>query len=263
MERLLLVGVEPQEIAEIESRLSIPFVTTVTLPQIKLERGALYAERPNAAGHYLPITKVAFHGIYESDFDFITALAMWGGPCLPSAIGMMNLRLRLPGLVHSLQVSRFNSMRRSFVLQGGKVRVDRESVAKWGNWHCGENKEKFTGEWTAAETSVIEDFIVGNAVRIVLIGDKAWQVQLTGEGWKKSIHPDDAAFMPIDAELLEDTRRLRDYFDIAVIGVDYMIGDDGTKHLLEVNHIPNVTRFPEIRAAYLDLLVEWVHKSAD
>ena len=43
-----------------------------------------------------------------------------------------------------------------------------------------------------------------------------------------------------------------------MVGVDYMIGDDGTRHLLEVNHIPNVTRFPEIRAAYLNYVVEWL-----
>jgi hypothetical protein len=41
-----------------------------------------------------------------------------------------------------------------------------------------------------------------------------------------------------------------------------MIGDDGTRHLLEVNHIPNVTRFPEIRRAFLDLVVEWVSGAA-
>ncbi len=260
VERLLIVGVEPDEIAEIEPRLKVPFVSTVTLPQIKIERGVLYVERPNAAGQFLSITKVVFHGIYENDFDFITGLAIWGGPCLPSARGMMNLRLRLPGLVESLRVSRFNSMPRSFAPVGTKVRVDRESVAKWGNWHCGENKEKFTKEWVAAETSVVEDFIDGNAVRIVLIGDRAWQIQLTGEGWKKSIHPDDAAYMPIDSELLADTKALRDHFDIAVIGVDYMVGVDGSKHLLEVNHIPNVTRFGEVRAAYLELLLDWVHR---
>ena len=36
-----------------------------------------------------------------------------------------------------------------------------------------------------------------------------------------------------------------------MLAVDYMVGTDGTKHLLEVNHIPNVTVFPEIRQAYL------------
>jgi hypothetical protein len=260
MERLLLIGVEPDEVAELRPRLNVPFVSSVILPRVKVERGTLLVERPSAAGHYLPVSRVAFHGIYEDDFDLITALALWGGPCLPSARGMMDQRLRLPGLVRSLRVSRFNTMPRSFAVRGATVNVDRESVAKWGNWHCGENKEKFAGRWVADEPCVVEEFVRGQAVRVVFVGERSWQIRLAGEGWKKSIHPDDAAYMPIDPELLDDTRRLRDHFDLAVIGVDYMVGDDGTKHLLEVNHIPNVTRFPEVRAAYLDLVVDWANQ---
>ena len=35
-------------------------------------------------------------------------------------------------------------------------------------------------------------------VRIVLVGDHAWQVRMAGEGWLKSIHAPDAASMAID-----------------------------------------------------------------
>lgn len=232
-------------------------MASVTLPRIRVDRGTLMVERSNAAGHFLPVSKVAFHGIFEDDFDFITALALWGGPCLPDALGMMDLRLRLPGLVHALRVSRFSAMPRGFALGGARYDASQPSVAKWGNWHCGENKERFTGRWDTTEATVFEDFVEGEAVRVVLIGERAWQIRLAGEGWKKSIHPDDAAYMPIDPELLEDARRLQSRFKLDVVGVDYMVGSDGTKHLLEVNHIPNVTRFAEVRAAYLDLVASW------
>jgi hypothetical protein len=53
--------------------------------------------------------------------------------------------------------------------------------------------------------------------------------------------------MPLDAELGEDTRRLDTYFGLEMLAVDYMVAADGTKHLLEGNHISNVTVFPEIR----------------
>jgi hypothetical protein len=36
-----------------------------------------------------------------------------------------------------------------------------------------------------------------------------------------------------------------------------MVGADGQKHLLEVNHAANVTVFPEIREAFLDLVAAW------
>jgi glutathione synthase/RimK-type ligase-like ATP-grasp enzyme len=80
---------------------------------------------------------------------------------------------------------------------------------------------------------------------------------MAGDGWLKSIHHWDAAFMPIDPEMLDDTRRLADHFGLEVVGVDYMVGLDGSRHLLEVNHVPNVTALPGVRAAYLNLVIDW------
>ena len=61
---------------------------------------------------------------------------------------------------------------------------------------------------------------------------------------------------PVDEELLEDTRRIKQGLGLEVLGNDYIVTPHG-KHLLEVNHIPNVTRFPEIWAAYRDYVVTW------
>jgi glutathione synthase/RimK-type ligase-like ATP-grasp enzyme len=108
------------------------------------------------------------------------------------------------------------------------------------------------------EATLVEDFIPGEAVRIMRIGQRSWQIRLAGEDWRKSIHPDQAAFMEPDPRLVEDTRRLAERFRLEVIGVDYVVDTGGTPHLLEVNHIPNVTRFPEVRAAYLDYAAAWL-----
>jgi len=43
-----------------------------------------------------------------------------------------------------------------------------------------------------------------------------------------------------------------------VCAADYIIAPDGEPHLLELNHVPNVTQFPEIRAAYLDFTARWI-----
>jgi hypothetical protein len=263
MERLLVVGLDRPEIEELKMLVDIPMIAWSVLPRIKIEHGQLFAERAGAAGAFLPVTKVVYHGIFGDDFDFLTALALWNGPCLPSALGMMDCRLRLPALARALRVSGFNTMPRGYgdrqtsVSDGGSV-----AVAKWGNWHCGENKETFTGAWDCAEPTVIEQFIAGDAVRIMIVGDRHWQIALTGDDWRKSIHPDDAHFTEIDPLLLEDAQRLGEYFGLEMLGVDYMIARDGTRHLLEVNHIPNVTRFPEIRRAYLQLAATWINGMA-
>ena len=98
-------------------------------------------------------------------------------------------------------------------------------------------------------------------MRIVLVGDRSWQVRMAGDGWLQSIHDPRACFMPIDPELLDDARRLADHFGLRTVGVDYVVDPDGGRYLLEVNHVPNVTVFPKVREAYLDLVVEWAGES--
>jgi glutathione synthase/RimK-type ligase-like ATP-grasp enzyme len=108
---------------------------------------------------------------------------------------------------------------------------------------------------------VIEHFLQGEAVRIVVIGDRAWQIKLEGDGWLKSIHHENATFMQLDTELLDDTLTLKRAFGLDIIANDYIVTDEGSKHLLEVNHIPNVTRFPDIWDAYREYVVDWVRHS--
>lgn len=256
MSRLLVVGLDAPEIADLKDLRSGPAIYHPLLPAIRLDDGRLLAERTSGPG-MLPVDRVVFHGIFADDYDFLTALALWGGPCLPSARGLLDCRERLPCLARALPVTRFGAMPRSWATRGQTVERSADTVAKWGNWHCGENKHRFTGSYTASEPTILEPFIVGEAVRIALVGEHAWQIRLTGDGWLKSIHHPDAAFMPIDDELLADTRDLARTLGLAVIGVDYMLGADGSKHLLEVNHAANVTVFPEIRAAFLALVAAW------
>lgn len=66
--------------------------------------------------------------------------------------------------------------------------------------------------------------------------------------------------MPINPELLDDASRLADHFGLRTVGVDYIVARDGGRYLLEVNHVPNVTIFPEVRAAYLNLVVGWASR---
>ena len=256
METILLVGLDEPETAELRRRLDRPILAFENLPRIRMDRGRLLVEHPHAMDHFVPVDRVVFHAIFEDDYDFLTALALWGGPCLPGARGMMDLRHRLPGLVRTLAVTRFGRMPRGYADRGTSVVAEADQVAKWGNWHCGEDKVRFSGTRIADQPTLFEEYVEGEAVRIVLVGDRAWQVHMAGDGWLKSIHHRDAAFMPIDPELLDDTRRLADHFGLDIVGVDYIVGLDGSRHLLEVNHVPNVTALPEVRAAYLDLVAE-------
>lgn len=262
--RLLVVGLDEPEQQALWARIPAPvaFLAHPGLPAFRLEQGRLFVEDPDLIDRYLQVSHVIFHGIFEDDFDLITALALWRGPCLPSARGLLDGRLRLPCLARALQVTRYGGMARGFGAAGVTVRAAGEGVAKWGNWHCGENKVRFRDAFPCAEPSVIEPFIPGESVRVVLIGERAFQVRLTGDSWLRSIHHPAAALMEQDPALVEDTRALAAHFGLEMIGVDYQIAEDGTPHLLEVNHIPNVTVFPEIREAFFDLAARWIEGEA-
>lgn len=258
--RVLLIGLDEPEVNALRPLLGdIPVIAHPTIPALRLDNGQLWAESATAGGRFLPVTKVIFHGIFADDLDAITTLALWGGPCLPSARGLLDCRLRIPCLARALPVTRFGAPR-TLLAPGQSIERATRSVAKWGNWHCGENKLRFTGRFTASEPTLIEPFFSGEAVRVVLLGERAWQISLAGDDWLKSIHHRDAVFMPLNPIVIDDTRALAQALRLEMVGVDYIQETMEHFHLLEVNHIPNVTRFPELREAFLRFAASWVQE---
>lgn len=255
-EYVCLVGLDDAEAQEIRDALDMPCFYRATLPNIKVQDGQLWVETESRP-RYVPVKKLVYHAIYENDLDFITGLAFWGGACFPNPRAMLDLRMKLPGLLRVLEHTRF-AYPRGFVTAQTPYKTEKEAVAKWGNWHCGENKERFNTWWEGAESAIIEPYLDGAAVRVVMIGEQYWQIRLDGDNWLKSIHHANAHVMPVDKALLADTRTIQAAFGMEIIANDYIIGKDGTRYLLEVNHIPNVTRFPIIWAAYRDYVIEWL-----
>jgi hypothetical protein len=224
-------------------------------PRVPGRDGRLFVEAPEGI-RLLPVARVVFHGIFEDDLDLLAALALWGGPCYPGPLALLDCRLRLPCLARALRLTRFGAPPRGYASGGVEYPAEAEQVAKWGNWHCGENKARFTGRWVNDEPCLIEPFLPGEAVRVVILGDRAWQIRLAGEGWLKSVHGPGAALMEADPELVADTRAVQAGLRLTLLANDYMVTAAG-KHLLEVNHIPSVTCFPELWQAYEELVVNW------
>jgi hypothetical protein len=255
--RPCIIGLDEPEISELKNRLGKHLMAHASLPRILVRDGELFVESPHGFG-VAPVSRVVFHGIFENDHDVLAGLALWNGPCLPNARAMMDCRLKLPCLVRALAFSRFGSPPRGFVSAGLEYATEVERVAKWGNWHCGENKERFHGNWQGAESAIVERYLDGQAVRVLVIGDRVWQIRLEGDGWLKSIHHADATFMQPDDNLVADTRTVAAGFGLEIAANDYIVAPDGMPHLLEVNHIPNVTRFPEVWQAYREFVLEWL-----
>ncbi|WP_442508376.1 hypothetical protein SH528x_007345 [Novipirellula sp. SH528] len=64
--------------------------------------------------------------------------------------------------------------------------------------------------------------------------------------------------MDPDSALVADTRAVARGFGLEIAANDYIVDRNGRPHLLEVNHIPNVTRFPEIWDGYSQFVLDWL-----
>lgn len=253
--RTCLIGFDAPDAAAVAARLFGECVAHEMLPRVVVERGNLFVPGVTSA-KYLRVDRVVFHGIFERDLETLAGLALWGGPCFPDPVAMMDCRLRLPGLVKALKLTRFGG-RRDFASAGADYDAAGDTVAKWGNWHCGENKERFTGTWTAVEPTLFEPFTPGEAVRVIVLGDNPpRQIRLAGTDWRKSVHAEGAAFMPLDPELAADTLAIQRGLNLSILANDYIVGPAGP-YLLEVNHIPSVNSHPELWAEYLDVVAVW------
>jgi len=132
MKRLLLIGLDQPEIEEIKQHVTDPIIAHEMIPRVKLCDGVLSVEKPNWLHTFVPVSHVLFHGIFEveKDFPLISALALWNGPCMPNARGMMDARLRIPGLIPALSVTRFGAMRRGFADRYSTMSSEETMVAK-------------------------------------------------------------------------------------------------------------------------------------
>ncbi|MEL7433046.1 MAG: hypothetical protein AAFN11_03790 [Chloroflexota bacterium] len=75
-EYVALVGLEENEAEAIRARITQPVVSHVILPSVMVKDGDLYIES-NGRPPYVKVSKLVFHGIYDDDLDFISALNLW------------------------------------------------------------------------------------------------------------------------------------------------------------------------------------------
>ena len=159
MSHLLTIGLERAEVKELRSRVELPLIAHEMLPKVQIRNGNLFALHPDRE-QFVPVSKVIFHGIFEDDLPMLAALALWGGPCLPGAHGMLDCRPRIANLARVRRVSRFAAMPRGYADANTTFPVSTGMVAKWGEWHCGDDKERVTTDHRVNEPTLFEPFIM-------------------------------------------------------------------------------------------------------
>ena len=125
-----LIGHDRPEIDELRRRVTRPLVAFEMLPRVQLRGGELFLGRHGTWDG--PVGAVVFHAIFEDDLPALGALALWGGPCLPSAHGMLDCRPRIPCLARVRRVSRFAGLPRGYAGPDTTFTATGPTVAKWG-----------------------------------------------------------------------------------------------------------------------------------
>jgi len=135
-------------------------------------------------------------------------------------------------------------------------------VVKAGNYHGGFGKVLIDSEekwqdvrdllFISEDYVTIEPFIkYERDLRYLAIGDYVWAMVRKGRFWKANVHTTQFALIDPDEELVEQTKRLKNYLNADILGIDILETADGQRFFVEYNDIPGLSGFPERAKAEL------------
>ena len=240
---------------------------------------ALRVESPSITGRMLDVDGVLYYSYFEDVEKERLALALSTVPTFPDVRATLPLDDKLAALVFALRAdpdgarapSRWVARSRAFcnLLSAEEKQVIADHpgcVVKLGNAHCGEGKwlvEEFlaqippSGKLIANGPIYVEPFVHGESVRVLLIGERAWQLHYTSNDWRKNVRAT-VTSVPVDDTLSARTRAIAAGLGLSIAGVDYILPETGAPVLLEVNAYPGLEHAPGAEDAFVDLAVQWV-----
>jgi hypothetical protein len=248
-----------------------------TVPPVEFDT-ALRVESPSIAGRMLDVDGVVYYSYFEGVDKERLALALAPTPTFPSVRAAQPLDDKLAALVLSLRADPLGARApgrrvvRDRALCAPLSPEEREVVArhpgyvvKANNAHCGHGKwrtEEFLAQFPADETHLVsgpiyvEPFVVGESVRVLLVGNRAWQLHYKSEDWRKNVR---STVWPIslDRDLLARARQIAGGLGLTVAGIDFILPETGDPVLLEVNAYPGLGDAPGAEDAFVDLLSQW------
>jgi hypothetical protein len=251
---LVTIGLDPALVDSLRQRLEARVVAYPAVPRVYSVDGQVRVESASVTGRWLEPGGVLFYGYFEDAGPARRALALASTPTFPDVGATLPLDERAMALLLALRADGRLSGR-GFVPSGVAVTVESEHVLKWGNRHCGEDKARVTGKVDPVGDAVIEPFVAGRSVRMLIVGDKAWQLHYESNDWRKNVGAT-ITVADVDLGLLARTRRTVDRLGLALAGVDYVVtGTDAV--LLEVNAYPGLEDLPDASEAFLGMAESW------
>lgn len=144
-----------------------------------------------------------------------------------------------------------------FARYGDRIEIPFPCVLKVGQDHRGDgkfllNSREDIPHWEGLAS--IEPFFKGRSVRVLLIGDSIFGIGFSNpDSWiANSQGAEIEPFSPCPG-LIKHAICTKDYFDLDVAGVDYII-DDRSWHFLEINQYPGLNAFDDVAERSRDYL---------
>lgn len=230
------------------------------LPRAFSQGGQAFVESPTIWGKYLRPRGVMYYCHFENPRVVRRALALADTPTFP------NIRKTLPhddkalSLVAAIEADPGPSVPRGFVPGDQEIPIPKGEtvVGKWGEWHCGEGKECFQDVAKTPEPAVLEPFIGGESHRILIVGERAWQLHYESDDWRKNVGATITQVEP-EASLVARARKTAENLGLVVAGIDYIVNGDSAA-LLEVNAYPGLDQVHEAEQEFIGLAVKWARK---
>ena len=263
---LVTVGVEPNEVEKIRSRVEARVVSYPGVPNTYAFDGKVRMESGSVMGRFVEPTAIIYYGYFEGPevTQARRAIALSSTPSFPDIRSTFLLDDRVQALVmakvqdEALTCSELVSLPHGYMPAGSLPKFEGARVANWGNRHAGEGKLRLKESEDLPEPSIIEPFIHGRSERILLIRQRFWHLRYESADWRKNVQATVTVLEQVDPDLLNRATWIARKLNLNVAGVDFIVDSTGRAYLLEVNAYPGFEDFPEASDAFVDEVVRWV-----
>ena len=234
------------------------FAVYASPPPIYALDGRVLAESGRVMGRWLRPDGVLYYSYFEGAADARRALAIADTPSFPDVRDTLPLDDKVMALLAAMRDrGALATVPRGYVPAGTEVPSNGERVLKWGDAHCGEGKLRVGGAFCPEHSSVVEPFLRGESVRVLLVGSRSWQLHYASDDWRKNVRATVTVAAEADPDLVVEAQQVARRLRLEVAGIDFIVGVDGRRHLLEVNAYPGFDDAPGAEEAFVDLALDW------
>jgi hypothetical protein len=263
MERIACVGLEPRYVRAIKKRPHGHVVTYEVPPRMYSLHGRLFAESLTVNGKWLQIDRLFWYG-YFPDFPRIPevrrAIALAAVPAFPDLDLALIHDDRVLSLILATRADPKLPIKRGYLTTDSRPFTFEElHVLKVGNDHCGDGKRLINGYLGGNQGTlpgIIEPFIKGESIRVLVVGEKAWVLKYESKkgDWRKNVDPvvTEIHFAP---GIKERGQQIAKKLDLSVVGIDFIGSHEEGWQLLEVNAYPGLEDVPEAQDEFERLLL--------